>query len=90
MSFLQKIFQNLSNDSFPDSSEEPRQPGASQGPGEEIEAGHEEALQAEHAVGVEEDWIETETVQFVDCCQDKLLINIESKQVKLKEINEMR
>ena len=70
------------NDLFPNSSEEPGQPGARQGPWEEIEARHEDSLQAEDAVGVEEDWVQPEIVQFVDCCQDKLLINIKSKERK--------
>ena len=48
-----------------DCSEDPRQPGARDGPGEEVEAGQEHALQAEHSVRVEEDRAQAEGVYFV-------------------------
>ena len=48
-------------------SEDPGQPGAAQGPGEEVEARHVDALQEEHRVGVEHDRTQPEVVNLVNC-----------------------
>ena len=48
-------------------SEDPSQPGAAQGPGEEVEARHVDALQEEHRVGVEHDRTQPEVINLVNC-----------------------
>ena len=56
--------------------QDPGQPGAAEGPGEEVEARHVDALQEEHRVGVEQDRPQAEIVNLVNRSQQNFLVNI--------------